>query len=48
MKAEGVEVIEPSEEFKADLKKASLEFYTLPLTKNWTPNLYETVKANCK
>ena len=48
MKAEGVEVIEPSEEFKADLKKASLEFYTLPLTKTWTPNLYETVKANCK
>ncbi len=45
-KKEGVTVIEPSAEFKQELIDASKKFYELPeFTKDWTPGLYDTVKA---
>ena len=48
MQDEGVTVIEPTPEFKQELKEASKKFYTLPDFKDWSPNLYETVKAAMK
>ena len=46
---EGITITEPTPEFKAQLKEAAAKFYTLPeFTKVWSPNLYETVKANMK
>ncbi|HIV14392.1 MAG TPA: C4-dicarboxylate TRAP transporter substrate-binding protein [Candidatus Avisuccinivibrio pullicola] len=48
MKAEGVTVINPSPEFKQELVETSKAFYTLPDFKDWSPNLYETVKAAMK
>lgn len=49
MKAEGVEVTYPDDAFKAEMRKAAASFYQLPqFTKNWSPDLYKTVKANCK
>ncbi len=48
MQEEGVTVIEPSEEFKQELRDASRKFYTLPDFKDWSPNLYDTVKAAMK
>lgn len=45
-KKEGVTVTEPSAEFKQELIDASKKFYELPeFTKDWTPGLYDTVKA---
>ena len=48
MQDEGVTVIEPTPKFKQELKEASKKFYTLPDFKDWSPNLYETVKAAMK
>ena len=48
MQDEGVTVIEPTTEFKQELKDSSKKFYTLPDFKDWSPNLYETVKAAMK
>ena len=49
MKQEGVIVTVPDEKFKEDLRKAAMTFYTLPqFTEKWSPNLYETIKENCK
>lgn len=47
-KAEGVTVIEPSEEFKKELRTAAEQFYKLPEFSDWPDNLYETVKQNMK
>ncbi len=45
-KKEGVTVTVPSPEFKQELIDASKKFYELPeFTKDWTPGLYDTVKA---
>lgn len=45
-KKEGVTVTVPSPEFKLELIDASKKFYELPeFTKDWTPGLYDTVKA---
>lgn len=49
MKKEGVTVTDPSEEFKQQMREKAKAFYELPQFKDkWSPNLYETVKANCK
>lgn len=42
---EGVTVTDPSPEFKKELIEASKAFYTLPEFSDWTPGLYDTVKA---
>lgn len=42
-KAEGVTVVEPSEEVLNGFREKSKAFYTLPDFKDWTPGLYETV-----
>ena len=46
--AEGVTITYPDDAFKAQLKDASLKFYSLPDFKNWSPNLYETVNKAMK
>ena len=46
--AEGVTITYPDDAFKAQLKEASLKFYTLPDFKDWSPNLYETVNKAMK
>lgn len=38
-------VTDPSPEFKKELIEASKAFYTLPEFSDWTPGLYDTVKA---
>lgn len=49
MKAAGVKVVDPNADFKKDLVNASKKFYELEqFTKNWSPDLYKTVKENCK
>ena len=45
---EGVTITTPSPELQQELKDASLKFYTLPEFSDWSPNLYETVKAEMK
>lgn len=44
LKDEGVTVIEPSPEYKQNLVDTSKDFYSLPEFKDWSPNLYDTVK----
>ncbi|MDR1711653.1 MAG: C4-dicarboxylate TRAP transporter substrate-binding protein [Propionibacteriaceae bacterium] len=45
-KAEGVEVFEPDATVMAGFKEAAQAFYSDPeVTKEWTPGLYEAVKA---
>ncbi len=45
-KSEGVEILVPSLIFKQSLVNASQKFYDLNDFKKWTPNLYDTVRAN--
>lgn len=44
-KAEGVTVVEPSQAVLDEFRAASKKFYSLPDFKDWSPNLYDTVKA---
>lgn len=44
LKNEGVTIINPSPKYKQNLIETSKAFYSLPEFKDWSPNLYETVK----
>lgn len=47
-KAEGVTVVEPSPEVMKGFQDKAAPFYTLPEFKDWSPNLFETVKDAMK
>lgn len=47
-KAEGVTIVEPSEDVLNGFREKSKAFYTLPEFKDWTPGLYETVQNAMK
>lgn len=47
-KKEGVTVVEPDAATKNAFKEKSKGFYSLPDFKDWSPNLYETVKKAMK
>ncbi|MFA6849912.1 MAG: C4-dicarboxylate TRAP transporter substrate-binding protein [Selenomonadaceae bacterium] len=45
---EGVTIVRPSAEVMNGFKEKAKAFYSLPDFKDWSPNLYETVKAAMK
>lgn len=45
---EGVTIVRPSSEVMEGFKEKAKAFYSLPDFKDWSPNLYETVKASMK
>lgn len=47
-RAEGVTIVEPSEDVLNGFREKSKAFYTLPEFKDWTPGLYETVQNAMK
>ena len=49
LKAEGVIVVDPSPAVKEEFRKTAESFYTDPeITKDWSPNLYQTIRAIIK